>query len=130
MRTVFLIDDDADDREIFSDSLASIDPAIVFEQAVNGQDAFEKLESRSFPKPDLIFLDLNMPVMDGRTFLKKIKENIHFSDIPVIIYSTSSSDLDKAFAIQHQAVMFLTKQYSLALIARDIKNAVENFLKA
>jgi CheY-like chemotaxis protein len=128
MKIVFLIDDDADDREIFADSLSALDSDIMYQEAVNGQDAFEKLQSETFPKPDLIFLDLNMPIMDGRTFLKKIKENTDFSAIPVIIYSTSSSDYDKQFAAQNQAAMFLTKQYSIALLTRDIKHAIENFL--
>ncbi|MFD1605452.1 response regulator [Flavobacterium artemisiae] len=128
MKIVFLIDDDADDREIFADSLSSLDSSIMYQEAVNGQDAFEKLLSGTFPKPDLIFLDLNMPIMDGRTFLKKIKEHKDFSAIPVIIYSTSSSDHDKQYASQHQAAMFLTKQYSIALLTRDIKQAIENFL--
>lgn len=128
MKIVFLIDDDADDREIFADSLSSLDSGIMYQEAVNGQDAFEKLQSGTFPKPDLIFLDLNMPIMDGRTFLKKIKEDKDFSEIPVIIYTTSSSDHDKQYAAQHQAAMFLTKQYSIALLTRDIKQAIENFL--
>ena len=85
MKTIFLIDDDPDDREIFEEILSQEHPLIAFQQAENGAAAFEKLRSGSFTKPDLIFLDLNMPVMDGRSFLKQIKKEAALQDIPVII---------------------------------------------
>lgn len=129
MKIIFLIDDDADDREIFADLLAENHPSIIYQEAVNGAIAFEKLRSGSFTKPDLIFLDLNMPVMDGRTFLQQIKKDNDFVDIPVIIYSTSSSELDKVFAKENGAALFLTKQYSMELQRKDIKAAIENLLR-
>jgi len=128
MKIVFLIDDDADDREIFEESLTAEHPSVLYQEAENGAAAFEKLRSESFRKPDLIFLDLNMPVMDGRTFLSQIKADPQFKDIPVIIYSTSSSEADKKFAEENQAAAFLTKQYSISLVRQDIKKAIENFL--
>ncbi|MBE8726324.1 response regulator [Flavobacterium hungaricum] len=129
MKTVFLIDDDADDREIFQESLTADHPSVLYEEAENGAAAFEKLKSGSFPKPDLIFLDLNMPVMDGRAFLLQIKADPTFKDIPVIIYSTSSNAADKKFAEENQAAAFLTKQYSISLVRQDIQKAVKNFLE-
>jgi len=128
MKIVFLIDDDADDREIFEESLAAEHPLVLYQDAVNGAVAFEKLRSGTFKKPDLIFLDLNMPVMDGRTFLKQIKADPDLNDIPVIIYSTSSSEVDKKFAAEHQASEFLTKQYSISSLRQDIKKTVERYL--
>lgn len=126
MKTIFLIDDDADDREIFEETLAAEHPSVLYHEAVNGAVAFEKL--RSGFKPDLIFLDLNMPVMDGRTFLKKIKADPELLDIPVIIYSTSSSDADKKFAAENHASEFLTKQYSISSLRQDIKKSIERYL--
>lgn len=128
MKTIFLIDDDPDDREIFAESLLSDHPSFFYHEAENGAAAFALLQSESFVKPDLIFLDLNMPIMDGRVFLKKIKEDPALNNIPVIIYSTSSSEADKMFAAEHQAALFLTKQYSLELIRADIRKALESFL--
>ncbi len=128
MKTIFLIDDDPDDREIFEEILAEEHPLIEFQQAENGAAAFEKLRSGRFTKPDLIFLDLNMPVMDGRTFLRLIKKETALQHIPVIIYSTSSSEIDKKFALEHFAAQFLTKQYSIELLRKDLNAAVENYL--
>ncbi|MXO04403.1 response regulator [Flavobacterium sp. HBTb2-11-1] len=130
MKTIFLIDDDPDDREIFQEILGQEHPSIVFQQAENGSDAFAKLKSVDFVKPDVIFLDLNMPIMDGRAFLQQIKKEAALQDIPVIIYSTSSSDIDKKFAAENKASQFLTKQYSIELLRKDLNAVVEKFLKA
>ena len=128
MNTIFLIDDDPDDREIFQEILEQEHPSIIFHQAENGSAAFGKLNSKGFSKPDLIFLDLNMPIMDGRAFLQQIKKETSLQDIPVIIYSTSSSEIDKKFAAENHAAQFLTKQYSIELLRKDLNAAVEKFL--
>ncbi|SHG33123.1 response regulator [Flavobacterium defluvii] len=128
MKTIFLIDDDPDDREIFAELLQEEHPSIAYQEAENGAAAFEKLKSGSFKKPELIFLDLNMPVMDGRTFLLEIKKETSLLDIPIIIYSTSSSEIDKKFAQENGAALFLTKQYSMDLQRKDINAAVSAFL--
>jgi len=127
MKTVFLIDDDSDDREIFEEALLSLDINIKYEDAKNGAEACEKLNSNTF-KPDLIFLDLNMPIMDGRQFMKHIKKDHNLNNIPVIIYTTSSNEVDKNFAFQNNA-MFMTKQYSMALLRSDLKDTIKKFLE-
>lgn len=128
MKTVLLIDDDADDREIFQEILFSLNLNIRYEEARNGAHAVEKLNTQSFQKPDLIFLDLNMPVMDGRQFLLHIKQESTYSDIPVIIYSTSSSEEDKAFALKNNAALFMTKHYSMTQLEKDLRKTITAFL--
>jgi CheY-like chemotaxis protein len=86
---ILVIDDDDDDREIFSSIVEDAYPSISISVATNGLDAFEKLEQCT-KLPDLIFLDLNMPVMNGRQFLGEIKRNLKWQQIPVVILTTSS----------------------------------------
>jgi CheY-like chemotaxis protein len=86
-----LIDDDTDDWELFSEALAAVDPIIVCHHATGGADAFNRLRNREFSTPDIIFLDINMPVMDGWQFLTQLKSEEALRHIPVIIYSTSSN---------------------------------------
>ncbi len=128
MKTVFLIDDDGDDREIFQESLSSLNLPLNFVDAKNGAEALSKLQQPDFRKPDLIFLDLNMPVMDGRQFLIEVKKSDDYSDIPVIIYSTSSNEIDIRFAEENKAAMFMTKQYSLDLLKSELEATLHNFL--
>ncbi len=129
IKTVFLIDDDCDDREIFQESLSSLNLNLNFVEAKNGAEALKKLEEPNFQKPDLIFLDLNMPIMDGRQFLLEVKNNTKYSDIPVIIYSTSSNEIDLRFAKENDAAMFMTKQYSLDLLKSELQTTIHTFLQ-
>lgn len=87
--TCFLIDDDIDDHEIFLKALEAVAPAIHCFTAFNGQEAIDKLRTNEV-KPDMIFLDLNMPLMNGMQFLKACQSMGSCRDIPVIILSTSS----------------------------------------
>jgi CheY-like chemotaxis protein len=84
-----LIDDDIDDQEIFLSVLEEVDPSIKCYTAANGQEAIHKLTSEEV-KPDLIFLDLNMPLMNGKQFLKACNALDDCKEIPVIILTTSS----------------------------------------
>lgn len=61
------------------------------------------------PRPDLILLDLNMPIKDGREALREIRSDPGFKDIPVVILSTSSEDRDIAFCREAGAASFFTK---------------------
>ena len=88
----FLIDDDADDRDIFEMALEEIDPSVKFDYAINGKDGIEKLRTRTETLPDFIFLDLNMQIMDGRECLQELKKIAKVADVPVIIYSTTLNE--------------------------------------
>jgi len=86
---ILLIDDDEDDQEIFISAIEQIKRpvnCIVLDSAV---EALEKLRAKEL-HPDLIFLDLNMPLMTGQQFLHEIKKENHLKNIPVIVLSTSS----------------------------------------
>ncbi|MBS0028771.1 response regulator [Chitinophaga sp. 22321] len=109
--SVLLIDDDIDDRMIFGEVLKELAPDIIYHEAINGEDALIKLDNDLIP--DLIFLDLNMPRVDGKQFLAEIQRISHLKHIPVIIYSTSSHESDKKETRELGAVYFLTKPNSL-----------------
>ena len=83
------IDDDLEDTEIFQEAIASVDPQIVFYTASDGHEGFQVLEQITVV-PDFIFLDVNMPRMNGKEFLTQIKKKVILRSIPVIMYSTTS----------------------------------------
>lgn len=85
----FLIDDDIDDQKIFSIITEEVDNSIICSFANDGVDALEKL-THCEVIPDLIFLDVNMPRMDGLECLRKIKKNDRLKNIPVYMYSTTA----------------------------------------
>ena len=107
-----VIDDDSDDRELFSEALASVDPAIVCDQATDGAEALKRLTSEEIDQPDIVFLDINMPVMNGWQFLTLLKSEDRYKNIPVIVYTTSSNLKDKLIADGLGALCFITKPHA------------------
>ncbi|PSL48742.1 response regulator receiver domain-containing protein [Chitinophaga niastensis] len=121
--SVLLIDDDIDDRMIFGEVLKELAPDIIYHEAINGEDALEKLDNHLIP--DLIFLDLNMPRVDGKQFLAEIQQMDHLKKIPVIIYTTSSHEDDKKETRELGAAYFLTKPNNL----RELTHILSDILQ-
>ena len=118
--SVLLIDDDIDDRMIFGEVLKELAPDIIYHEATNGEDALSKLGGNMIP--DLIFLDLNMPRVDGKQFLAEVRHLEHLKNIPVIIYTTSSHEKDKKETRELGASYFLTKPNSLHELTHILTN--------
>lgn len=106
--SILLIDDDADDQEIFTSALAFIDQSIVCTIAPNGMEALRQLKHTE-SLPDMIFLDLNMPLMNGLQFLKEAKSTSRVKDVPIIVYSTASDIKTVEETRQLGAHQFITK---------------------
>jgi CheY-like chemotaxis protein len=109
MKMIFLADDDTDDVELFHDALHEIAPDIELHVAFDGASALNKLESAGFPIPDLIFLDINMPLVDGWECLQRVRQTTQFREVPVMMYSTSCSHRDMDIASKLGASHFITK---------------------
>jgi CheY-like chemotaxis protein len=84
-----MIDDDDEDQEIFLTALQKVSDSIACITMNNAWEALQKLKTKEL-QPELIFLDLNMPVMNGQQFLMEIKRDEELNHIPIIISSTSS----------------------------------------
>jgi CheY-like chemotaxis protein len=105
---ILVIDDDEDDREIFLEVISELNPHAVSQTAVNGADGMEKLSASEQP-PRIIFLDLNMPIMNGTEFLRKIKTMEGLKHIPIVIFSTSRDEGAIKEAKALGAIDFITK---------------------
>ena len=71
-KKLLLVDDDIEDQEIFLSVIEKVSPSIECQTAINGAEALQLLLSKKV-HPDVIFLDLNMPLMNGKQFLTEIK---------------------------------------------------------
>jgi CheY-like chemotaxis protein len=87
-KSVVLIDDDSDDHEIFSIALQDARPQAQCLHYYSANEALEQIKLAT-AKPDYIFLDVNMPRVNGIQFLESIKSDKELANIPVIVYSTS-----------------------------------------
>lgn len=88
--TVFLIDDDTDDQEIFGHALERANGSVKCVFADDGILALEKIRNDESFNPDFIFIDMNMPRMNGQQCLAEIKKIDRLKHIPVYMYSTAS----------------------------------------
>ena len=87
--SVFLADDDADDRFLFEEALMKVRSNIELIAMNNGEQLMNRLEDKKSHYPNLIFLDLNMPLKNGIECLEEIKNDDKLKYIPVVIFSTS-----------------------------------------
>jgi CheY-like chemotaxis protein len=111
-RSLFFIDDDTDDLDLLCEAVSQIDDTIICFKATNSESTLEAFRNDSIPVPDLIFLDLNMPRVNGKQLLTEIKRMPSYADIPVIIYSTSSQRKDIDETRELGASFFLSKPNS------------------
>lgn len=127
---IILTDDDEQDQEFFRDALQESDIDAELYTASNGRTLLELLKTFSAKNtrlPDIIFLDLNMPVMDGRETLKVLKSSPDFASIPVIIYSTSNSIIDVNECYRNGANLFITKPCDFDQIVTIVKTTYTLF---
>ena len=107
---IIIVDDDADDREMMRDAFlnAGVEQEYIFFE--NGETVLEYLQaSLGKQLPSLILLDLNMPGKDGRETLREIKADINYQPVPIVVFTTSSSQRDRLMAYRLGANCFVSK---------------------
>lgn len=107
--TIYLADDDKEDRQFFEEVLQEINTDIKFASFENGVDLLKRLLDRSNKLPDFIFLDLNMPLMNGEECLNDIRNLSFVENVPIIIYSTSM-DFSKAKHLREKGANLYLKK--------------------
>ncbi|MEP7164725.1 MAG: response regulator [Ferruginibacter sp.] len=127
-KTVFLVDDDIDDQEIFSTALGRADRSVNCVFSSDGIDALEKIKNELGFIPDLIFIDLNMPRMNGKECLINIKKIERLKDVPVYMYSTSADTASIAANMELGAVDFIVKPSNIHDLTAILKKILQNQL--
>jgi CheY-like chemotaxis protein len=123
VKNIFLAEDDEDDVVIFIEILSDITKDINVAVAVNGIELISLLK-RSEILPEVIFLDVNMPLKNGFQCLQEIKDNEEWKGIKIIVYSTSAQPQQIKKAYQHGADLYLQKSTSY----KDFKQSIKNCL--
>jgi CheY-like chemotaxis protein len=111
-RTIFYADDDEDDIALLREAFVANNHSVNLIEASDGESALNYLLSLTDTDtwPCLIILDINMPRMDGKQALMRIKKHERLKDVPVIMFSTSNNQLDVVFF----------KQWGVELIQKPI----------
>lgn len=122
-KRIILIDDDPDDQLFFKDAMEVVRPGLTCELASNCQEAFDQLELP--PPPDYIFMDLNMPVMNGFECLVYLKNKDDFKDIPIIIFTTSKNLNDISKTQQLGAKWYMTKPDDFKVLCSKLNKILQ-----
>jgi CheY-like chemotaxis protein len=115
MSVVLLVEDDPGDQKLMRYAISQQETNSQLKIVGTGEEALEylersKLNDSNAPRPNLILLDLNMPGMGGKEFLKRVKQNPCFSDIPVVIISTSDAPSDVQDCYRLKAAGYIQKR--------------------
>jgi CheY-like chemotaxis protein len=124
VKIIFLIDDDDDDREIFRDALLICDEHIQLIFATDGLEALQILHAGA-NHPDVIFLDYNMPKMNGLECLKALKADPATKFIPLIMYSTSGNPEHENLVLQYGASYYMRKALTFHQTCAELKRLLE-----
>ena len=122
---VYLVDDDVDDLEIFQEVLAYNNYNGPVKTVLNGKMLMDELSEAG--KPEVIVLDLNMPLKDGFQVLQELKSHPDLRAIPVIVLTSSTSLNDRARCLDLGCKMFFNKPDSLTgydQIASEVKKYI------
>lgn len=127
---VLIVEDSPADVYLIRRSLSMGEIPKYLSVVTDGEQALEFLrrtdQYHDAPRPDLILLDLNLPRMDGRELLEKIKADPELKRIPVLVLSTSRSDRDISGAYEHHANCYLAKPNELDEYL-DVVRAIEAY---
>src|SRR6478609_5684532 len=121
---ITLADDDEDDRLFFIDAFEELKINTIVNTFNNGKELLNYLNHSDTILPNIIFLDLNMPILNGIECLKEIKLNDKFKDIVIAIYSTSASDQDVEDTFVLGANIYIKKPSNFDNLKKILANIV------
>ncbi len=122
---VALADDDEDDRMLFREAIEEIEIQTKLSTFNNGQELMDYLTLPNILLPNLVFLDLNMPIKNGMQCLTEIRNNPLLNSMAVAIYSTSSSEKDVEQTFVNGANIYINKPNDF----RKLRDAIEKVLQ-
>ena len=125
VKSIFLVDDDRDDQDFFAEALSELDYRIQLTLLESASQLIRRLHSDK-ALPDMVFLDLHMPMMDGEDCLREIRAESKFDTMPIIVYSTIF-DLPKIESLFDMgANRYLQKPLSFRALVASLRRAIES----
>lgn len=126
---VFLVDDDYEDHEIFRLAFDKVKDFYQLVTADNGIDAIDAFKKDSSFRPDIIFLDVNMPRMNGKDCIRELRKIEALVNTPMILYSTHDGHREAIEAKEAGASDFITKPASISEFTRSLKDIINRHVK-
>ena len=122
---IALADDDEDDRMLFSEAIDEIEIRTKLSLFNHGQELMDYLNLPNVVLPNLVFLDLNMPIKNGQQCLVEIRSNPKLKDLCVAIYSTSSSEKDIEETFLNGANIYVNKPNNFSKLREVVEKVLQ-----
>ncbi len=133
---LLVVEDSNDDFKMLQRLMQRMDVLNPIYRCTNGDEALDFLyQSGSYkgsdtaPKPSVILLDLNLPGIDGRDVLERLKQDRTFQEIPIVIFTTSSNPKDVEFCYQKGANGYLVKPMNADELQKTVQAFVDYWLE-
>ncbi len=127
---IFVVDDDLEDFELMKRAFNNQNTDIGLRHLRNGEELLQELncclDSHRRQFPNLVLLDLSMPILDGREALSELKKSATFSSIPVIVFSSSHANEDVESSYELGANSFISKPTSLAEL-QEVAQTIDEY---
>lgn len=128
---LLVVEDDPDDQYFFQEAMAVVRPPQVETHfALDGAQLMNFLHEKTQEahRRNLVVLDLNMRVKDGRTTLRELKANPAFASIPVVVLTTSDDEGDAEYCKQHGAAAYYRKPSSVVDLVKIVRALCNEYL--
>jgi CheY-like chemotaxis protein len=126
----FLVDDDADDQEIFDLALQGLGTSTRLEFANDGVEAISRIQNDTSFLPHCIFIDLNMPRMNGQQCLQELRKIDRIKQVPIVMYSTTVNAQYLADALNHGATDFIEKPITIEALTASLSKIFHSLQKS
>jgi len=123
-QNIYLAEDDAEDRSIFLDALNEVCSTSRCTTATDGKELMDVLDNTVPPKPDVIFLDINMPNKNGFDCLKIIRNSADLGTVPVVVLTTNGNEESREKAMALGANLFYEKPTSYKVLKQTLANVL------
>lgn len=121
---ILLAEDDEDDRMFFKEALDEIKVKTNISFVTDGAQLMDYLNQSGIRLPNVVFLDLNMPVKNGMECLIEIRRDKRLKDLAIVIYSTSASEEDIEDAFVNGANIYIKKPNDFSLLKSTLAKVV------
>ncbi|WP_052123360.1 response regulator [Flavobacterium beibuense] len=122
--TIFYTDDDQEDIDFFREIIDIIDTNVKVVTQRNGEELLHALDNPP-PTPYLVFLDINMPGMNGLETLRRMRESEKHKDLPVVMFSTSSDDITIQQSKELGASFYVPKSGAFDKLKKSIEHTLK-----
>jgi len=121
---ILMAEDDEDDRLFFKEALQDIKVKTIIDFVNDGSQLMNYLNQPNLRLPNMVFLDLNMPLKNGLECLSEIRRNNRLNDLAIVIYSTSASEEDVEEAFVNGANIYIKKPNDFMLLKSTLARVI------